>query len=70
MIQEEFKTVMLRAEEGKYLTQKDEVNILDRIISPVIALGKHDSIDNYIEIDAQTADDYRKQKEEADASDD
>lgn len=65
MIIEEFKTIVIKASEGKYLTNANEVEITERIIATTIALGKFDSADNYIEIDAETADQYKKELEEA-----
>ena len=66
MIQEEFTTTIIRAEEGKFLTQRGtKIDIKDRIISDVIALGKYDSADNYKEITATKADEYRQQQQEA-----
>lgn len=65
MVQEEFTTTIIKSEEGKFLTQKGTVNIKDRIISNVIALGKYDSADNYKEITSEKADEYLKKKEEA-----
>lgn len=62
----EFTTTILKPDEGKYLTQKAaDVEIKDRIIATTIALGKNDSIDNYIEIDAETAEEYKRLQREA-----
>lgn len=60
-----FTTVILKPEEGHFLTQKKDVDIRERIVASTIALGKNDSIDNYIEIDAETADAYRAEQQKA-----
>lgn len=66
MITEEFTTIIIKAEEGKYLTQRGtKIDIKDRIISEVIALGKYDNADNYKEISSTKAEEYRQLKEEA-----
>lgn len=65
MVQEEFKTIIIKADNGKYLTNANNVDIKERIIATTIALGKYDKAENYIEIDAETADQYKKELEEA-----
>lgn len=62
MIQESFTTVILKANEGFYLTQKDtNIDIKDRIIATTLALGKNDSVDNWIEITQEEGFEYIKQ---------
>lgn len=56
MVQSEFKTIILTAEEGKYLTQNFDVDIEKRVIGTTIALGKNDSVDNWKEITKEEAD--------------
>lgn len=56
MVQSEFKTIILTAEEGKYLTQSFDVDIEKRVIGTTIALGKNDSVDNWKEITKEEAD--------------
>lgn len=50
--------------EGYKLTQKEDVDMSERMISDKIALGKYDSIDNYKEIPNDEADIILKQIEE------
>lgn len=64
MITEEFKTIILKADEGKYLTQATDVDIKERIIATTIALGKFDKPENYKEISAEEAEEYKKLQEE------
>lgn len=61
MIQTEFTTIILKAEEGKYLTQVEDVDVTRRLIASEIALGKHDSAENYREITAAEAEVIRRQ---------
>lgn len=65
MITSEFKTIIINAESGKYLTQKDDVDIENRVIASTIALGKNDSVDNYKEITEEEAEAIRTAQEEA-----
>lgn len=61
-----FTTVILKADANCFLTNADpETDILDRIVADTIAIGKYDSAENYIEIDAETAEQYRKEIAEA-----
>lgn len=64
MVSEEFKTIILKADEGKYLTNAKDVDIKERIIATMIALGRFDNTENYKEISAEEADQYNKEKEE------
>lgn len=50
--------------EGYKLTQKEDVDVSERIISDKIALGKYDSANNYKEIPNDEADIILKQIEE------
>lgn len=50
--------------EGYKLTQKEDVEISERMISDKIALGKYDSMDNYKEIPNEEAEIILKQIEE------
>lgn len=66
MITETHTTTIIKPSEGHYLTEaKADIDIKERSITTVIALGKYDSADNYIEIDEAQAEVYRKEKEEA-----
>lgn len=66
MITEEFTTTIIRAEEGKFLTQRGtKIDIKNRIVSDIIALGKYDSAENYKEISSTKAEEYRQQQQEA-----
>lgn len=64
MVQSEFKTIILKAEEGKYLTQKSDVDIEKRVIGTTIALGKNDSADNWKEITKEEADSIKQAQAE------
>lgn len=64
MVQSEFKTIILKAEEGKYLTQKSDVDIEKRVIGTTIALGKNDSVDNWKEITKEEADSIKQAQAE------
>lgn len=62
MVIEEFKTIIIKASDGKYLTNAKDVDINERIIATTIALGKFDNPDNYIEISAEEAEKYKEEK--------
>ncbi len=53
---EQFTTIILESEEGYYLTQASDVDIKDRLVASVVALGKYDSVDNYKEITQEEGD--------------
>lgn len=62
---ENYNTVkILVPSEGYKLTQKENVEISERMISDKIALGKYDSDNNYKEIPNDEADIILKQIEE------
>lgn len=62
---ENYNTVrILVPSEGYKLTQKENVDISERMISDKIALGKYDSIDNYKEIPNDEADIILKEIDE------
>lgn len=65
MVQNEFKTTVIATEEGKYLTQSFEVDLLNRVVASAIALGKNDTVENWKEITKEEADTIRKQQAEA-----
>ena len=65
MKQNEFKTIVIAAEDGKYLTQSSEVELSERVIASTIALGKYDNVNNWKEITKEEGDEIRKQQEEA-----
>lgn len=60
MTQESFNTTVLRPSSGHYLTQAGDVDIEERMIASVVALGANDSADNYVEIDEATAEGIRQ----------
>ena len=60
MTQNEFKTVVITAEEGKYLTQSFDVELLDRTVADTVALGKFDKVENWKEITKEEADSIRE----------
>lgn len=65
----EYKTTIITAADGKYITNADDIDIKDRLIATSIALGKFDSVDNYKEITKAEADELKKQQEEAQKKD-
>jgi len=70
MVTNEFKTTIITAKEGYYITNvSDDIDIKDRLIATSIALGKFDSVDNYKEITKAEADELKKQQEEAQKKD-
>ena len=58
----QFTTTILTAGEGYFLTQVADVDINERIVASVLALGKNDSPENYREITAEEADAYNEAK--------
>lgn len=68
MVQNEFRTTVIAAEEGKYLTQSFEVDIENRVVASTIALGKNDTVENWKEITKEEADTIREQQAEAQKS--
>ena len=64
MVQSEFNTIILKADEGKYLTQLSDVNIENRVVASTIAIGKNDSPNNWKEITKEEADAIIKAQEE------
>lgn len=65
MTTESFKTTVIRAAEGHFLTQSADVDIRERMVVSVIALGANDSADNYREITNAEAEEIREQQREA-----
>lgn len=57
--------IVVVPDEGKFLTQAADVEILDRIIATTIVLGKNDTRSNWIEINQAQADEYMALKEKA-----
>ena len=55
--------IVIVPDEGKFLTQAADVEILNRIIATTIVLGKNDTRSNWIEIDQAQADEYMALKE-------
>ena len=55
--------IVVVPDEGKFLTQAADVEILDRIIATTIVLGKNDTRSNWIEINQAQADEYMALKE-------
>ena len=61
MKQEEFKTIVLTAGEGMYLTQAEPPeNIEEAMVVTTVALGRHDSPENWREITAAEAEELRE----------
>ncbi len=50
MTQEQYTTMVLKADEGMALTQAGDVSIRDRIITGTVYLAANDSPDNWKEI--------------------
>ncbi len=61
----QFTTTVIKADNGKFLTQSGDIDIKERVISTTIALGKNDSVLNWREISATEAESYRKEKKAA-----
>lgn len=61
----EFKTIIIKADNNKYLTQSDNKIILkDRIVCRQVALGKNDKVENWTEITEEEGDEIKLQQEE------
>ena len=59
-----FTTIIIEAEENHYLTQSDDsIDLKDRIVATVIALGKYDSPSNYKEISKEEGDAIKAEQE-------
>lgn len=66
MTSENYSSVIIKAKEGFYLTEKDDsIDILNRTIATAIALGTNDNADNYKEITAEEADELKKLQDDA-----
>lgn len=55
----------IKAHKNKYLTQVDDVDIKERIITTCVYLASNDSIDNWKEISKEEGDTLKQGKEEA-----
>ena len=62
---EEFTTIMLTADEGHFLTEREDVPILQRTVATTVAVGRNDSAENWVEISAEEAEKYIKEHREA-----
>lgn len=60
---EEFKTIILKADEGMYITQVADVPVSERIVANTLALGKLDTADNYKEITKEEGDAIKAEQE-------
>lgn len=66
MRQESFTTIIIEAEEGKFLTQaSQDIDIKDRVIGTKVALGRNDSPDNWCEISKADKEEFERLKNEA-----
>lgn len=55
----------IKSDEGKYLTQSQEVGIEARILTTEVSLNEDcDSVDNWVEIDNETYLAYKTEQEE------
>lgn len=55
----------IKSDEGKYLTQSQEVGIETRILTTEVSLNEGcDSVDNWVEIDNETYLAYKTEQEE------
>lgn len=62
----QFTTTIITAAEGKSLTQADnDLDIRQRVIAKLVAIGANDTPDNWVEITAEQADAYRAEQEAA-----
>lgn len=52
---ENYTTTVINAEEGNYLTQVADVDIMKRLIVRTVALGRYDSAENWKEIPEEEA---------------
>ncbi len=60
-----FTTIIIEAEPNHYLTQSDDsIDLKDRIVATVIALGKFDEPSNYKEITKEEGDEIKAQQEQ------
>ena len=66
---EEIKTIVLTPEEGHFLTQSVDVDIRERLIVDIVALGRHDTPDAWREITNSEAEEYQRLKREAKEAD-
>ena len=66
MTTENYSSVILKANEGFYITEVDDsIVIQNRTIATAVALGTNDSADNYKEITADEANELKRQQDEA-----
>lgn len=65
MKQETFTTIILEADNGKYLTQSADVDPRERIIAKEVALGRNDSPLNWCEVSATVAERLERERNEA-----
>lgn len=63
MKQTSFTTIIIEAEEGKFLTQvSNDIDINERVIGKKIAIGSNDSPDNWCEITADEKEQFEQLK--------
>lgn len=66
MTSENYSSVIIKSNEGFYITEKDDsIDIRNRTIATAVALGTNDNADNYKEITADEADELKKMQDEA-----
>ena len=65
MTTENYSSVIIKAKEGFYITEVDSIDIQNRTIATAVALGTNDSADNYKEITAEEADEFKRLQDEA-----
>lgn len=65
MQQTEFTTTILTASQGCKLTQSGDIDIMERIVTDTVALGTHDSVDNWKEISEVEGTALENQKRQA-----
>lgn len=63
MITKNFTVQVLEPSEGYVLTQVEDVDVMNRILSDRVYLGVNDSADNWKEITEAKAQEYRDEQE-------
>lgn len=56
---------MLTADEGHFLTEREDVPILKRTVASVVAVGRNDSPEEWVEISAEEAEEWKRKYNEA-----
>lgn len=65
MTSENYTSIILTADEGFYLTQVEDVDILSRVIATKVALSVHSSPEDWKEITEEEAKSFMEEQNEA-----